>query len=265
VSGADANELSVLGGALQAAKQTLGLRDYYTIYLRSSCDWNGNSSPYQTCTSPAAYYWFNPIKVWGLDRASLPVEEFLPDSFRNGLDAYHAGSKAMFVLYAAALAATSFTILVGFTAIFSRWGSFFTTFFAAAATISYLGASIVATAMFAILKGVLDHELEDEYGVKTTLGSRALATSWIGTAFALGAGFFWFLSVCCCSGRSPYHKDREGRRGRTKAEKTPYTYERVGSPYLGPNAGQSVPLGQYGARNNLPQQTGAYEPFRSHA
>jgi hypothetical protein len=259
----------VLGGALEAAKQTLGLRDYYTIYLRSYCDWNG-SDTYGQCTSPQSYFWFNPIKIWGLDRASLPVEEFLPDSFRNGLDAYHAGSKAMFVLYCAALGATSLTILVGFTAIFSRWGSFFTTFFAGAATVAYLGASIVATAMFAILKGVLDNELEDEYGVKTTLGSRALATSWIGTAFALAAGFFWFLSVCCCSGRSPYHKDGNKMavrgRGRTKAEKTPYTYERVGSPYLGPNPGQSVPLGAYGASSNVPQQTGgAYEPFRSHA
>jgi hypothetical protein len=74
---------------------------------------------------------------------------------------------------------------------------------------------------------------------------------------------FWFLSVCCCSGRSPYNKNAErASRGKTRAEKTPYTYERVGSPYMGPNAGQSVPLNSYGGA----QPTGsAYEPFRSHA
>lgn len=242
------------------------MKDHYTIYLRNYCDWNGDNDAYDQCTSPKAYFWFNPIKVWGLDRTSLPVEDFLPKTFRDGLDAYHAGSKAMFVLYAAALAANSISILVGITAIFSRWGSFFTTFFAAAAWVAYLGASIVATAMFAILKGVLDKELEDEYGVKSTLGNRALATSWIGTAFAVGAGLFWFLSVCCCSGRSPYNKNAERGRSKTRTEKTPYTYERVGSPYLGPNAGQSVPLGAYGGATHQPQQHGsAYEPFRSHA
>jgi hypothetical protein len=242
------------------------MKDFYTIYLRNYCDWNDNQSAYDSCTSPQPYFWFNPIKVWGLDRASLPVEDYLPDSFRNGLDAYHAGSKAMFVLYAAALAANCLSILVGISAIFSRWGSFFTTFFAAAAWVAYLGASIVATAMFAILKGVIDKELEDDYGVTTHLGRRALATTWIGTAFAVAAGFFWFLSVCCCSGRSPYNKNAERRMQRmTKAEKTPYTYERVGSPYMGPNAGQSVPLGSYGQPQPHHQTGSAYEPFRSHA
>jgi hypothetical protein len=275
-SGASSNELSTLGAALDAAKTSLGMKDYYTIYLRNYCDWNAEDKAYSNCTDPKSYFWFNPIKVWGLDRASVPVEDYLPKSFRDGLDAYHAGSKAMFVLYAAALAANAFTLLIGCTAIFSRWGSFFTTFFAAAQLIAYLAASVVATAMFAILKGVLNNELKDEYGVETTLGNRALSVSWIGTAAALGAGIFWFFSVCCCSGRSPYHKDAQrggfpGRgRGKTRAEKTPYTYERVGSPYLGPNAGQSVPLGAYsnpshaGAGRPM-HQGGAYEPFRSHA
>lgn len=172
----------------------------------------------------------------------------------------------MFVLYAAAISANALSILVGISAIFSRWGSFFTTFFAAAAWVAYLGASIVATAMFAILKGVIDNELEDEYGVRTTLGNRALATSWVGTAFAVAAGFFWFLSVCCCSGRSPYNKNKDRKMGGgTKAEKTPYTYERVGSPYMGPNAGQSVPLNTYGQPAPSRPQGSAYEPFRSHA
>lgn len=272
-SNANANQLSTLGTALEAAKESLGMKDYYTIYLRNYCSWNENQESYANCTSPQAYFWFNPITVWGLDRASLPVEDYLPKSFTDGLDAYHSGSKAMFVLYAAALAANAFTLLVGCTAIFSRWGSFFTTFFAAAQTIAFIGASTVSTAMFVILKSVLNNELKNEYGVETTLGNRALTTSWIGTAFAIGAGIFWFFSVCCCSGRSPYHKnaDRAGfpgrGRGKTRAEKTPYTYERVGSPYLGPNAGQSVPLGAYGGNNGArPMQQGAaYEPFRSHA
>lgn len=259
-------DTSTLGTALEAAKQALGVKDHYTIYLRNYCAWDDNEPPYSHCSDPAPYFWFNPLKVWNLDL----VQSALPQELRAGLDAYKAGSKAMFVLYAAALAANGFTILVGFTAIFSRWGSFFTTFFAAAQAVAYLGASIVASAMFAILRKALDHELEDDFGVKSNVGSRTLAMTWIGTAFAVGAGFFWFLSVCCCSGRSPYNnKDKKDRgRGKMRAEKTPYTYERVGSPYMGPHGGQNVPLAPYGGgqNNHGPRQTGhAYEPFRSHA
>jgi succinate dehydrogenase/fumarate reductase cytochrome b subunit len=248
---------ALLGGALQAAKQSLGMQDYYTIYLRSYCGWNGDDT-YANCTDPKSYFWFNPIKVWGLNSTGTPVNEYLPKRFIDGLDTYHAASKAMFILYAAALAATCATLVVGISAIFSRWGSFFTTFFAEAACILFVGASIVASTIIFVLRTVLNRELKDDYGIKTSVGGRSMALTWIGTAFAVGAGFFWLLSVCCCSGRSPYNSGGKEAR-RTRAEKTPYTYERVGSPYLGPREGQSVPLQNFGGGD---QRGSAYEPFR---
>lgn len=240
------------------------MKDFYTIYLRSYCSWNGNDT-YANCTDPKAYFWFNPIKVWGLNDTGVPVDDYLPKSFRDGLDAYHDASKAIFYLYVGALSAASITLLVGISAIFSRWGSFFTTFCASAMSLLIIAASITTTAVYLILKAALNETLKKDYGIKSTVGTSSLALTWIGTAFAVGAGFFWTLSVCCCSGRSPYNPgSREARR--TRAEKTPYTYERVGSPYMGPSDHQSVPLNTLGPSGFAPQRPAhmgsAYEPFR---
>lgn len=257
----DTSNTTILGGALQAAKQSLGMKDYYTIYLRSYCSWNDGDDTYANCTDPKAYFWFNPIKVWGLNNTGVPVDDYLPKTFRDGLDTYHAASKAIFYLYVGALSAACVTLVVGISAIFSRWGSFFTTFCASAMALLILGASITTTAVYIVLRTALNEALKKDYGIHSTMGTSVLSVTWIGSAFAVGAGFFWLLSVCCCSGRSPYNPgSREARR--TRAEKTPYTYERVGSPYMGPSDQQSVPLNTLGAHGHAPQRGTAYEPFR---
>lgn len=51
---------------------------------------------------------------------------------------------------------------------------------------------------------------------------------------------------------------KAGKRGMkgTKTERTPYSYERVASPYMGQSAtGGAVPMQNYG-------QGGSYEPMR---
>ena len=100
------------------------------------------------------------------------------------------------------------------------------------------------------------------YGIKASLGQGMLRVTWLAVLFSFGAGFFWLLSVCCCSARSPYGGKKDSKR--VKVEKTPYTYERVGSPYLGPQGGSSAYGGaQQIPLHNLPPQGAAYEPFRS--
>lgn len=178
------------------------MKDYYTIYLRGYCGWNGDDT-YANCSSPKAIFWFDPVTIWGLDSntTGLSIEELLPSDLRTGLSTYEKVSKAMSIVYLVALAATAATVLVGISAIFSRWGSLATTFFAAASGIFLLAGSVVATALFATLKTVLNKELEDEYGMHTSFGNKGYIATWVGTAFAVGAGFFWLLSVCCCTGR----------------------------------------------------------------
>lgn len=200
--GSSGSNLTVLAGALEAAKQQLDMKDYYTIYLRGYCSWNGDDT-YANCSSPKTIFWFDPVTIWGLDSntTGVDLDELLPKDLRTGLSTYEKVSKAMSVVYIIAIAATAATILVGISAIFSRWGSLATTFFAAASGIFTLAASALATALFGTLKGVLNKELGDDYGIHTSFGNKVYVTTWVGTAFAVGAGFFWLLSVCCCSGR----------------------------------------------------------------
>lgn len=260
--------LSVLTGALEAAKQQLDMKDYYTIYLRGYCGWNGKDM-YANCSSPKAFFWFDPITIWGLDSNTTgqAIENVLPESLRTGLATYEKVSKVMSIAYLVAAIATVLTLLIGISAIFSRWGSLITTVFATVSWIFLVAGSAIAIALFASLKTVLNKELEKEYGIVTDIGNKGYVVTWIGSAFALGSGVFWFFSVCCCSGRdhNPWNPGNKDAR-RTRAERTPYTYERVGSPYLGPQGDQAVPLGNVGHSGYYSQPTAqkqtAYEPFR---
>jgi hypothetical protein len=133
--------------------------------------------------------------------------------------------------------------------------------------------------LFSTLVGTFNEVLKP-YGIRGTVGATMLRTTWAAAAFSLAASFFWLLSVCCCSGRSPYGRGKDKNK-RVKVEKTPYTYERVGSPYLGPQAGpsdrtsgaaggvyggqggQQIPMYQLNPGKQQQQRdTGAFEPFR---
>jgi hypothetical protein len=81
------------------------------------------------------------------------------------------------------------------------------------------------------------------------------AVVWLAAAFSLASTFFWLISICCCSGKSPHKK--------VVVEKTPYTYERVASPYMGASGnhhaasvGVQPPVAGHGTSGS------AYEPFR---
>ena len=210
---------------------------------------------------------FDPIEIWGLN--STNVEPLLPKSLTDGVATYKKLAGVMYVFYVIALAGTAVVLLFGISALFSKWGSFFTTGVATLAGLSTIVASTLATILFSALDEAVNHTvLGEDLGIKASLGQPILRVTWLAVLFAGSAWVFWFFSICCCSTRSPYKSHRDGDRKRVKVEKTPYTYERVGSPYLGPRDGQNVPLQTFG---NSPQpqyqppqyhQQSAYEPFR---
>jgi uncharacterized membrane protein YcgQ (UPF0703/DUF1980 family) len=68
------------------------------------------------------------VEVWGLNGTG--VENVFPKELKDALDTYKNVSKYMFIVYVA-LVATVVELLIGISAMFSRWGSFVTTFFAA--------------------------------------------------------------------------------------------------------------------------------------
>ncbi|KAL1957608.1 hypothetical protein VTO42DRAFT_5719 [Malbranchea cinnamomea] len=244
-----------IGKGLQQADAAGKLEDFYTIGLWNHCYGEYDNGKYRVtkCTERTTKYWFNPIEVWDLDD---DVEDLLPSKLEKGIDVYRKVAGWLFTSYIVALVATAVQLLVGISAIFSRWGSFATTIFAAVASLFTIAATATATALYGVLAGAIRTGLKP-FNIKATLGKDMFVITWFAVFFALAGGLFWLFSVCCCSGRSPYSHDNRGRG--ILAEKTPYTYERVHSPYGGPayGAGPSVPL------NTMPaHRDAAYEPYR---
>lgn len=77
------------------------------------------------CSSSKTQFWFNPIEVWGLQNTS--VQNVLGDDLQKGLDTYKKVAGWMNWAFIIATILTAAEFVVGFFAIFSRWGSLVTT------------------------------------------------------------------------------------------------------------------------------------------
>ncbi|KAI9706722.1 MAG: hypothetical protein M1836_003733 [Candelina mexicana] len=236
---------NLLNKGVDALKKDLNLKGFYTVSLWNYCDGTGDKVEY--CSPRTSQFWFNPVEVWGLNNTG--AENAFPKELRTGLNAYRTVSKWMFTAYIVAFVATLVEFLIGFAAIFSRWGSLVTTVVSVVSSLFMLAASITATALYAALAGNFNSWLKP-YGIHGSLGKSMYTTTWLATAFSLGAGIFWLFSVCCVSGRSD--------NKRVKVEKTPYTYERMPSPAFGEpsHSNRGVPM------QNMGKSGTAYEPFR---
>jgi hypothetical protein len=124
-------DYTILTTAFQQAKSTLNIKDFYTVSLWNYCSSSkSNSSTAGTevvdfCSPRQSEFWFNPVEVWGLNNTG--AEQLFPKQLQDGLNAYQTAAKWMFIAYVVAVAVTALELLVGMLAIFSRWGSLFTT------------------------------------------------------------------------------------------------------------------------------------------
>ncbi|PTU20803.1 hypothetical protein P175DRAFT_0516440 [Aspergillus ochraceoroseus IBT 24754] len=247
--------------ALEEVQKYFKIQDFYNIGVWGYCDGNITSKDdyeISNCSKPKAEFWFNPDEVWNLD--TLGLDNAIPSDLQKSLKVYKKVSKWMFVAYIVAFAATALELLIGITAIFSRWGSCVTTLVSITAFLFTAAASATSTAMFAVITGVINEKLK-KYGVVGSMGKHIYVATWLAVAFSLGAALFWALSSCCCSGRSPYsHRDR-GVRG-VMAEKAPYTYEPINSPYSSPQPGYTAPPMQHPHPQDPQRAATSYEPFR---
>ncbi|KAI9807848.1 MAG: hypothetical protein M1825_005153 [Sarcosagium campestre] len=243
---------SALKDILKNGTDKVEIDHVYTVSLWNYCygDIKKNNYEVKKCMRPYSGFWFNPIKAFGLEDLA-PVSSY-PKEVRDGLNVIKNVSKWMFAAYAIAFFVTLAELVCGFFAIFSRWGSFVTSILSGISTFATIAAAGTATGLYATLMGTINASL-GKTGVKASLGRNMMTTTWLAVAFSIAAGLFWVISICCCSGRSGHKK--------VKVEKTPYTYERVASPYLGPASGPSpaVPMQQY----NTGHKSQAYEPYRS--
>ncbi|CRG88450.1 hypothetical protein PISL3812_05480 [Talaromyces islandicus] len=255
-----------LGDALEKADKDADIRDFYDVGLWGYCTGNKTSKgdfDVDHCSSRKAMFWFNPSEVWGLNETGVDV--LFPETLQKGLSTYEKAAKWMFIAYVIAAISTAVELLVGISAIFSRLGSCVTSIVSGVSTFFTLATAITATALYAALDGLFNTNLKD-YQVHSTLGGRMIAVAWLAAAFSIVSGVFWAFSSCCCSGES-----RGSRRGGLIAEKAPYTYERVGSPYMGMRGVEPTPM--YNGHQSAPMYPTAplavsrgthdgFEPYR---
>ncbi|ODH48426.1 hypothetical protein GX48_05518 [Paracoccidioides brasiliensis] len=245
---------------MQQADSRGKIDDFYLIGLWNHCSGQYTNGEYKIreCTRPRTQYSFDPVAVWGLQNGNRSLAQFLPAGLDRGLSTYRQLAKWMFAAFTVALVATCAELLLGIAAVFSRWGSFVVTIVSVISSFFVVAAAITATGVYATLVGVVNVSLRP-YNVRSNLGKRMYTILWIGVVFSVASGLFWLFSVCCCSGRSPYSHSRDRRNKHTTAEKTPYTYERVASPYGGAAAAAPAFAGGNGNPNGRDM---AYEPFR---
>ncbi|KAI9785443.1 MAG: hypothetical protein M1816_000413 [Peltula sp. TS41687] len=224
IAGLQADD-KILGQIFQNVNSTVQLKDFYTVSLWNYCEGStkDNASHTDFCSKPTAQYWFDPVKVWGL---TPNASNAIPQSLQSALNTYKTVTKWMFIAYLVAFVATAVELLLGFLAIFSRWGSFVTTLVAGVSALFTLVASSMATGIYGTLTGAFNTALKP-YGIHGSLGRGMLATTWLAVAFAWAAALFWLFSTCCCSGRS--NNNNSSRRSKAQ-NNTPFHYEMVGGP-----------------------------------
>lgn len=237
---------------LDSVASSKQLKDFYQVGLWSYCEGdiaNDGTETITWCSARKFQFHFDPVAVWELKNTS--VQELLGDKFDKGMNAYAKAAGFMNWAFVITLVLTAVEFVVGFFAIFSRWGSLVTTVISTAQTVFALAAAATATAIYGALTGVFESVLRP-YNIDASMGSKMLSVLWLAVAFSIASGFFWLVSVCCCSGKSGHKK--------VVVEKTPYTYERVSSPAFGQSGHQLQNQKPFGQPQH--QTATAYEPFR---
>ncbi|OKL62439.1 hypothetical protein UA08_02673 [Talaromyces atroroseus] len=186
-------------------------------------------------------FWFDPEVVWGLNGTG--ADALFSNGLKKAFNSYHTASKWMCIAYIIALLSTGVELLVGISAIFSRLGSFATSCVAGVSTFFTIAAAITSTTLFATLDITLDSATK-EYQIRSTLGTRMLAVTWIAVAFRLPVASSGGLARAA----------------------SPVNRPAVPTPYLG--AGGTHPEGTAYQAPLLSRQAGpqitssTYEPFR---
>ncbi|KAI0570040.1 Integral membrane protein [Pyrenophora tritici-repentis] len=188
--------------ALRSEAKSGHLNGFYQVGLFDYCEGDIDTvTGRQTVTHCSAWklpFHFDPVTVWQLKNTS--VLEILGERFEKGMETYGKAVEWMHWVFIFALTLNVVEFGVGMCAIFSRWGSFWTTIASALQTVLAIVAAAAATGIYVTLMGVFESVLRP-YNIEASLGARMFCVLWIGVAFSVASSFFWLVSVCCCSGK----------------------------------------------------------------
>jgi len=203
--------------AINITASDLGLASSYKVSLWNYCNVTGSTV---TC-SKAKFNWasssLNTTKIESTATSLTGVTVTLPKEVKSALKTFATVSKWTEVVYIIAIVTTAVELVIGIFAVCSRVGSCCTFLISGFSTFAIIVASIMVTAMSSTVVGTID-SVAKAYGVKASLNTSYLATTWVAVAFSLASGLFWMFSICCCaadhssrksSGGSPWRRNRD--------------------------------------------------------
>ncbi|KAF9869608.1 integral membrane protein [Colletotrichum karsti] len=186
----------------------LGLDNLYDIALWGYCTTASNGD--KTCTK-AKFDWaaeyLNTSTLTTIGSVSGRKVE-LPDEVTSALSAFKTVTKWTQVAYIIAFIALGLEVLFGIFANCTRAMSCVTFLVASVASVAVCASAALSTAMSVVVVGAVEASAK-WYGVSASFNNSFLALVWISAALALGAGFFWFFTICCCA---PSHTRKERKR-----------------------------------------------------
>lgn len=116
--------------AISAKADSKELKDFYQVGLFSYCEGDivNNKTGEEKitfCSARKFQFHFDPLAVWQLNNTS--VQTILGDKYDKGMNVYAKAAGWMNWAFVITLVLTAVEFVVGFFAIFSRWGSLVTT------------------------------------------------------------------------------------------------------------------------------------------
>lgn len=158
-------------------------------------------------------YTFDPTQIFSQELFAGQTVN-IPQSITNDLSKLHTASHWMFALYMVGVILAFITVLIGLTALCTRFGSIVTTIVSGLAFLFIIAATLVAQIMFVIYRNVINGTIT-QLNVSASLGTAMFAFSWTASAAALVAFVGFTCGICCGTGRARYRGDKyetEGRR-----------------------------------------------------
>jgi len=194
----------------------LGLPDHYNIGLWGFCTTDDNGAD-RKCTKPKYNWAASTLNTTIIDKfnsyAGGAIE--IPDKVSSAIDAFVTVSRWTQIVFIAALAALAVQIFVGLFATCTRIASCITFLVAGVSSVAVLAAASLSTATAVIIVGAIKGTATI-YGADASFNGTYLGLVWASAAFALGAGFFWLFTICCCA---PDHTSRRRTKRGADSEK----------------------------------------------
>jgi hypothetical protein len=244
---------NIIPDGVNLTASDLGLADSYKVYMWNYCASTGSNS---TC-SKAKFDWaHSALNTTAINEraeavsAKVGKNATLPKDVTSALKTYSTVSKWTQVVYIIAFILIVLELVVGLFGFCSRAGSCITYLVAGFATTAIIGASVLATASSAIVVAAVK-TTSKAYGVKASIQTGFLSTTWLAVAFSIGASLFWLFSICCCKSEHRNHKNTG-----EKFAARPGSYQPLHDPNTAYNGQQQ---GGYNMQN--PQRGSGYEPY----